>query len=89
MRVTYRVSGLRLGPNFVVRLAADKIFHLRLTVEKMHASAVFSNKYLRPYGCSDTIFTAMVNYTNPNSQILSEIIEIQIIRIPINLLLFC
>ena len=33
----YRVYGLRLGPNFVVQLAAVQNFHLRLTVEGMHA----------------------------------------------------
>ena len=69
-----RVCGLRLGPNFVVRLAADKNFYLRLTVEKMLAFAVFNNKYIRPYGCSDTNFTA-TNFTNPKSKILSEMIE--------------
>ena len=35
--VMYRVYDLRLVPNFIVRLAAVKIFYLRLTVEKMHA----------------------------------------------------
>ena len=75
----YRVCGLRLRPNFVVRPAAVKNFHLRLTVEKMLAFAVFSNKYLRPFRCSDTAFTSMVICANPKPQILSEIIEIQII----------
>ena len=46
-RVMYRVYGLRLGPNFVVRLAADKNFYLQLTVEKMHAFAVFNDFNLR------------------------------------------
>lgn len=32
-----RVWGLRLGPNFEVRLAAGKNFHLLLMVKKMHA----------------------------------------------------
>ena len=32
---------MRLGPNFVVRLANDKT--LSLTLEKMHAFAVFSD----------------------------------------------
>ena len=86
MRVMYRVCGLRLGPNFVLWLAADKNFYLWLTVEKMHAFAVFTDKYLRPYGFSDTIFTATVNCTNPKSEILSKIIEIQIIGVPINFL---
>ena len=72
----YRVGGLRIGPNFKGRLVADKNFYLQLTVEKMHALAVFSDKYLRSYGCSDTFFTATVNCTNPKYQILSEIIKI-------------
>ena len=46
-RVMYRVYGLRLDPNFVVRLAADKNFYLQLTVEKMHAFAVFNDFNLR------------------------------------------
>ena len=87
--VIYRVSGLRLLPNFVVRLVADKNFYLRLTVEKMHAFAVFSDRYLRPCGCSDTIFAATVDCTNPKFQILNEIIEMQIIGIPINFLFLC
>ena len=32
--VMYRVCGLRLGPNFVVQVVADKKFYLRLTIEK-------------------------------------------------------
>ena len=38
----YRVCGLQLGPNFVVRLATSKNFYLRLTVEKMHVLAVLT-----------------------------------------------
>ena len=49
----YRVCGLQPGPNFVVRLAADKNFYLRLTVEKMHPVAVFNDKYLRQNDYSD------------------------------------
>ena len=64
---------MRLGPNSVVRLATEKIFYLPLTVEKMHAFAVFSNKYLRPYGCSDTTFAAAVDCANPKNEILSEV----------------
>ena len=30
----------------------------------MHAFVVFSNKYLQPYGWSNTNFTATANYTN-------------------------
>ena len=48
------VEGLRfaLSPNFVVRLAADKNFYLRLMVKKMRAfvvSMVFKDTYLRSY----------------------------------------
>ena len=85
----YRVSGLRLGLNFVVRLAADKNFHLWLTVEKMHAFAVFNDKYLRPCDRSDTNLTTTVDYTNPKTEVLAEIIEIQIIGIPIDFILLC
>ena len=56
MEGMYGVFGLRLGPNFVVRLAADKNFCLQLTVEKMQAFAVFNDRNLWPYGCSDTYF---------------------------------
>ena len=41
-RVMYSVCALLLGPNFGVRLMADKKFYLRLTVEKMHALVVFT-----------------------------------------------
>ena len=82
----YMVCGLRRDPNFVVRPAAEKNFYLRLTVEKMHAFAVFSNKCLRTCGGNNTNFTATVNCTNPKTEILSEIIEKKIIRIQINFL---
>ena len=36
----YRVCGLQLGPNFVLRLTAFKNFYFGLTVGKMHAFAV-------------------------------------------------
>ena len=36
-----RVCGFWLYLNFEVRLAVDKNFYLGLTVEKMHAFAVF------------------------------------------------
>ena len=65
MGVIYRICGLQLGPNFVVRLAADKNFYLSLTVVKMHAFAVFNDKCLRPYGCSDTNLTVTVESINP------------------------
>ena len=77
----YRVCGLRLGPNFVLRLVTEKNFYLRLTFEKMHAFVVFKDKYLRPYGCSNTNVMATVNCTNSKTEILSEIIEIQMIGI--------
>ena len=46
------VQGFRFadGSNVVVRLVVDKKFYFLLTVEKMHAFAVFIDKYLRPYG---------------------------------------
>ena len=55
----------------------------------MHAFAVFNDQYLRPYGCSDTNFTATVNCTNPRTEILSEMIGIYIIEIPIDFLFLC
>ena len=70
-----RVCGLRLGPNFVVRRAADKNFYSWITDEKIHAFAVFSDKYLRPCGFSDTVFTATVNCSNPKSQILNKLLK--------------
>ena len=41
--------------NFVVRLAADNNLYLQLTVEKMHVLGLFSDKYSRPYRCSDIL----------------------------------
>ena len=79
---------MRLGPNFIVRLAAGQNFYLRLTVKKIHAFAVFSNKYLWTYGCSNTNFPATANCANPKTEILCEIIEIQITGIQINLFSF-
>ena len=63
----YKVYGLRLGPNFEVRLTAENNFYLRLTAEKMHAFGVFAEKYLRLYGYNGTNFTATVNCTNPKT----------------------
>ena len=51
----YKVDGLRLGPNFRVCLTADKNFYLQSTIEKIHALAVFTEKYLRSHGCSEPI----------------------------------
>ena len=73
----YRVCGLRLGPNFGVQPATGKNFYLRLTVEKMCAFTVFTQKYLRSYGYNDTIFTTAVNCTNQKTEAESKIIEIQ------------
>ena len=89
MGVMYRVCGLRLSLNFVVRLAAENNFYLRLTIEKMYAFAVFKDKYLRPYGCRNKNFTVTVNCTNPKNEILSGIMEIKIIGIKIDFLFFC
>ena len=69
MGIMYRVYGLRLGPNFVLRLGADKSFSLRLTIEKVHTFAIFNDKYLQPYDCSDISFTATVKCTNPKTEI--------------------
>ena len=79
--VMYRVSGLRLGPNFGLRLTDDKSFYLRLTVTKIHVLAVFTGKCLRSCGCSSTKFTAMLDSTNPKIEIQTKIIETQIIGI--------
>ena len=78
-----RVCGLRLGPNFEVRVTAGKNFYLWLTFEKMHVLAVSMEKYLWSYGCSGTSFTSAVNCTNPKTEIQIEIIETQIIGIQI------
>ena len=52
-----KVCGLRLGPNFVLRLAADKNFYLRFTFEKMHVFPVCNDKHLRSYGCGTNFMT--------------------------------
>lgn len=77
----YRFYGLRLGPNFWVRAATDKNFYLLLTVEKIYAFAVFTEKYLQPYGYSDINFTAAVNWTSSKTEMQTKIIEVQIILI--------
>ena len=41
----FRVCGWRLGPNFGVWPAADKIFHLQLMLEKMRAFVVSKLKH--------------------------------------------
>ena len=45
-------------------------------VKKMHAFAFFNNKYLPPYGCSDTNVTPTVNCTNPKTEKVGKTIEI-------------
>ena len=65
----YRVCGLRLGSKFGMQLAMAKIFILRLTVKEMGAFAIFTEKYSRPYGWSGSNFTAVANYTIPESRV--------------------
>ena len=79
LREMYRVYGLRLGPNYGVGPAADKNFYFRLTIEKMYAFAVFTEKYLRSYNCNGTNFTAAVNCTSPKTELQTKIMEVQII----------
>ena len=76
----YRICGFGLGTNIEVRPVAEKKFYLRLAVGKMHPLPVFTKKYLWPYGCSDTNFTASVNCTNSNTEILNKIMGIDIIE---------
>ena len=65
----YSVCVLWLWSNYGVWPAADKKCYLQLTVEKMHVFAVFTDKYLRPYGCNDSNFTAAVNCVNSKTVI--------------------
>ena len=62
----FKICGLRRGLDSAVQLAVDKNFYLRLIVEKIYAFAVFNDKYLQPYGCSDPNFTATVKYKFKN-----------------------
>ena len=71
----YRVCGLGLVLNFGVRLEADKNFYLRLTVEKMRAFGVFTEKYLQPYRWRDSNVTVVAICTNSKTEIKSVIIE--------------
>ena len=48
-------------------------------MEKMHAFAVFIEKYLRSYGGSDTNLTEAVKCTNSKTGMQREIVEIKII----------
>ena len=58
-RAIYKIFSLQLCPNIVV--AAGKIFYCRLTVEKIHMFAVFTDKLLQPYGCSGTNFLRLLS----------------------------
>ena len=75
--VMYKVFGLRLGPSFEVRPAADKNVYWRLVVEKIYVFAVFSKKHLQSYGCVATKFTAAVNHAYPKTKICSGTVGIQ------------
>ena len=81
MGAMYRVCSLLLSPNFVVRLATGNNFYLRLIVQKIHAFVGFNDKYLRSSGSSNTNFTAKFYCRSARTEILSEIIETQIIGI--------
>ena len=59
-----------------MRPAAGIKLYLRLTVEKIHTFATFTEKHLWSYGCLDTNFTAAVKFAD--AQIEIQIIEIQI-----------
>ena len=48
----------------------------------------FNNKYLWPHGYSNRNLTTAVNSTNPKTEILSKIIEMQIFQIQIDFLFF-
>ena len=73
--VIYRVCGLRLGSNFGLGLTMKKNFYLQLTVEKMHAFAVFTKKYLRSYGSSVTNFITAVNCRNKKTEMLHNFLK--------------
>lgn len=60
--------------------AADKKFYMRLMVDKMRRLALLTENYLRPTAICGTNFTAAVNCTNLTTEILSEIMEIEIIE---------
>ena len=64
-----KICGSRHGPNFGVRPVANENFYLRLTVKKICAFAVFTDKDLQPSDCSDTDFTTVVNCKNPQTKI--------------------
>ena len=58
----YGICGLRLSPNIGVRLTTENEFYLWLTVGKMPTLAVFSEEYLRPFGCGDDSCMAVQIY---------------------------
>ena len=60
-RAIYKIFSLQLCPNVVVQPAAGKNFYCRLTVEKIHMFAVFTDKLLQPYGCSGTNFLRLLS----------------------------
>ena len=55
-RAIYKIFSLQLCSNIIVQPAAGKKIYWRLTVEKIHMFAVFTDKLLQPYGCSGTNF---------------------------------
>ena len=57
-----RICSVRLGPNFEVHPVVDKNSNFWLTFKKMHAFAVFPEKYLEPCVFRGTNFTAAVNF---------------------------
>ena len=81
MGAMYKVCSLRLCLKLRVWPTTENKFYLCLTVGKMHAFAVFTGKYLRPYDCSETNFTLRLKCTNLKTKIENEIIEIEIIKI--------
>ena len=70
----YRVCSLQLGPNFVVRLAAEKSFHLRLTVELLTQISHFNLRFLA---------INIYGYTAVASQILRLRLTVQIQKLEI------
>ena len=47
----------------------------------MGAFGVFTEKYLCPYGWRGSKFMAVANYTNPSTEIQSNVIETQIVEV--------
>lgn len=76
-----RVCCLRLGPNFELQPPTDKIFYLRLRVEKMYVFKSLTKIYLRSCGCNGTNFAAAVNCACPKTGIQRKITDKQIIEI--------